>query len=619
MSLLEEQGGVHMKPADSTTSAIDITERKQAEEALKRYQLLSEHARDIILFIRRDGRIIEANAAAIQAYGYTRQELLSLSIQDLRSTETQPLIAPQMEQAAATGILFETTHRRKDGSTFPVEVSSRGTLLGGEVVLLSIIRDITERRRATEQLRASEELFRQLAENIREVFWIRDLPGRRMVYVNPGYEVVWGRTRESLLTHPESFMEAVHPDDFARVMSAVNRQSQGEYFDQEYRIVRPDGQIRWIWARTFPICNDLGQAYRLVGIAEDITERKQADEKHVSLAKFPSENPHPVLRFNHDGLILYANAASQTLLRDWGCAQGDYAPAFWRDLAIQALASQTRTSVDVECGEQVYAVLVAPIADAGYVNLYGTDITARKRAEEALCQRTNELQERNEELDTFAHTVAHDLKTPLSLVIGYAELAEQDFIKSSLDDLRNHLRVIARNGRKMDTIIEDLLLLAEVRSVEAETEPIHMANIVAEVQERLALVINESQAEIILPAASAWPVAWGYAPWVEEVWANYLSNALKYGGQPPRVELGATTLQDGKVRFWVRDNGPGLAPEDQARLFMPFARLGQARAKGHGLGLSIARRIVEKLGGEVSVESQVGQGSVFSFTLPGVP
>jgi signal transduction histidine kinase len=104
------------------------------------------------------------------------------------------------------------------------------------------------------------------------------------------------------------------------------------------------------------------------------------------------------------------------------------------------------------------------------------------------------------------------------------------------------------------------------------------------------------------------------------VWVNYLSNALKYGGQPPQIELGAAEKSDGMVRFWVRDNGPGLRLDEQARLFTPFTKLSQAQTKGHGLGLSIVRRIVIKLGGEVGVESAgvAGQGCVFSFTLPGI-
>jgi signal transduction histidine kinase len=103
---------------------------------------------------------------------------------------------------------------------------------------------------------------------------------------------------------------------------------------------------------------------------------------------------------------------------------------------------------------------------------------------------------------------------------------------------------------------------------------------------------------------------------VEEIWVNYLSNALKYSGRPPHIVLGAARQPDRRVRFWVQDNGRGIHPEDQAKLFMPFSQLSQAQTEGHGLGLSIVQRIVEKLGGEVDVESEPGQGSTFSFILP---
>jgi signal transduction histidine kinase len=147
-----------------------------------------------------------------------------------------------------------------------------------------------------------------------------------------------------------------------------------------------------------------------------------------------------------------------------------------------------------------------------------------------------------------------------------------------------------------------------------------MPRIVTEARLRLARPIQEHQAEIVLP--EVWPKALGHAPWIEEVWVNYLSNAINYGGCPPRVELGAAVQAGGStppaVRFWIRDNGPGLTPEEQAQLFVPFTRLAQGKAKGLGLGLSIVRRIVNKLGGEVGIESDgvPGQGSLFFFTLP---
>jgi PAS domain S-box-containing protein len=145
---------------------LDITERKHADEALRRYELVAGHSRDIILFMRRDdGRILEANAAAVKAYGYSRDELLALSIRDLRAPDTLPLTAGQMAEADSRGILFETEHRRKDGSTFPVEVSSQGATIGGTRTLISVIRDITERRQAADKVRRlNEELEHRVQE-----------------------------------------------------------------------------------------------------------------------------------------------------------------------------------------------------------------------------------------------------------------------------------------------------------------------------------------------------------------------------------------------------------------------------------------------------------------------
>jgi len=219
------------------------------------------------------------------------------------------------------------------------------------------------------------------------------------------------------------------------------------------------------------------------------------------------------------------------------------------------------------------------------------------------------------ELDAFGHTVAHDLKNPLGVTINYAQLLRGYYEKMSLEDLNQSLEIIVRNGQKMANIINELLLLASIRKEEVDMRPIDMARTVSEARSRLTFLIEEHQAELIIP--DEWPVALGYGPWVEEIWANYVSNAIKYGGRPPRVELGATPRSDGMIQFWVRDNGDGLSSEEQARLFVPFSRLDQARAKGHGLGLSIVHRIVERLSGAVSVESggQPGEGSIFSFLL----
>jgi two-component system, sensor histidine kinase and response regulator len=127
-------------------------------------------------------------------------------------------------------------------------------------------------------------------------------------------------------------------------------------------------------------------------------------------------------------------------------------------------------------------------------------------------------------------------------------------------------------------------------------------------------MIREQQAQLILP--QVWPDAVGYGPWIEEVWANFLSNALRYGGRPPHVELGTLARSDGMLRFWTRDNGPGIPPETCTRLFTSGGQISRLSHSGDGLDLPIVHNIVEKLGGEVGVESEEGQGSLFFFTLP---
>ncbi len=237
---------------------------------------------------------------------------------------------------------------------------------------------------------------------------------------------------------------------------------------------------------------------------------------------------------------------------------------------------------------------------------------------EALRDFAATLQARNEDLDAFAHTVAHDLRHPLTLMIGFAEALMHDYVTLPPERQQRYLQNIWQSANRMNNIVDELLLLSEVRRTDKQRMPLDMIGIVAQAQQRLADMIEQYHADIVTLDPSAWPQAMGYGPWIEQVWVNYLSNAIKYGGRPPRVELGATSQSDGTVRFWVRDNGNGLTPENQARLFKPFTRLDQVRAQGYGLGLSIAQRIVEKLGGQVGVESAgvPGQGAVFFFTLP---
>jgi PAS domain S-box-containing protein len=246
--------------------------------------------------------------------GYSRQELLSLHTSDVEVNEASPkLVGQHIQRIIQSGSdRFESCHRCKDGRIIEVEVIATFLKLR-ECYVFAFMRDITERKQAEQLLRASQERFRQLAENIGEVFWISNPAKSEMIYISPGYEEIWGRTCESLYASPMSWVEAIHPDDCERVLeSALTKQISGRY-DEVYRIVRPDGAHRWIHDRAFPIRDDSGEVYRLVGIAEDITQQKETEEalrKAEARYRGIFENAtEGIFRTTPEGRILIANPA----------------------------------------------------------------------------------------------------------------------------------------------------------------------------------------------------------------------------------------------------------------------------------------------------------------------
>lgn len=249
--------------------------------------------------------------------------------------------------------------------------------------------------------------------------------------------------------------------------------------------------------------------------------------------------------------------------------------------------------------------------------IYGAaqDITDRKLVEEMMRKQAEQLQSRNEELDAFAHTVAHNLKNPIAGMMGTASLTLNYYDRMTDAERRDNLEGIIEGAYKARAIIDSILLLAGVnRRATVEIGPIDMREVIESVCDRLQPMIQEMNATVSIPKSL--PGAIGYPPWVEEVWANYLSNALKYGGTPPEVEFGADEPDEGQVRYWITDNGPGLTDDERDQVFTPFIRLNQVKVEGHGLGLSVVHRIVQRLGGTVGVDSLDGHGARFWFTLP---
>ena len=226
-----------------------------------------------------------------------------------------------------------------------------------------------------------------------------------------------------------------------------------------------------------------------------------------------------------------------------------------------------------------------------------------------------EKKELLDELDSFVHTAAHDLRHPLSTLGARLELATQAVQQQNQATALLSLAEAALSAEQLGRVIDELLLLSGVRRQLVYAHPLDMAVLVSEARDRLAHLLQRTEAQIELP--DSWPQVVGHGNWVTHVWVNLLSNAASYAGPAAQISLGGAVKPDGKhARFWVQDRGPGLTPEAQEQMFMPFTDLSKLRARGHGLGLSIVRRIVEKLGGTVGVDSRPGGGACFWFELP---
>jgi signal transduction histidine kinase len=206
----------------------------------------------------------------------------------------------------------------------------------------------------------------------------------------------------------------------------------------------------------------------------------------------------------------------------------------------------------------------------------------------------------------------------LGAIVAASELLDSSLDVLTRNDQKEIIGLIHQAANKTIYVTQELLMLASVREQDVKAVPVDMGPIVMNLRNRLGDLIDGKPIEFIYP--SEWPQVIGYGQWLEEVWVNYVSNAIKYGGDPPRVEIGVDLLPDGLVKYWVQDNGKGLSPNEAELLFSQFSRLEPQRVEGNGLGLSIVKRIIEKLKGTVGIESsgKAGQGSKFFFILPGV-
>jgi PAS domain S-box-containing protein len=529
-------------------------ERKRAEEVLARYQLLSHYARDIILFIDRHGWIIEANHAAELAYGYTRAELLGMRIFDLRAAETRMSIEAQMAEADREGVMFETFHRRKNGQVFPVEVSSRGTMIGAERVLVSIIRDITARKQAEDRRSFLAEANAVLAASL-------------------DYETTLQNIARLAVPRIATWC-AVHilePDGNIRRLAVAHADPAKEALARARPECYPiDSHARHI----VPQVIRTGQSELYQKVSEELLANSARDPAHFELLRALGVASYLCVAMRHLGRVLGAI----TLAR--ADARQRYEP---EDLALaEELAYRAAIAVD-------------------NARLY-------REAQDAIRLR-----------DQFLSIASHELKTPLTSLLGNAQMLHRRAVRDYSfheRDLRP-INVIADQAGRLNRMIGALLDVSRIQmgQLSIERQPFDLCDlarrVVSEVQPIVERHTLECQAEGALVVA-------GDELRLEQVLQNLIQNAIKYSPDGGTVRVRAGREGDRAV-VAVSDEGIGIPASELSQLFQRFyraANVDERHISGMGVGLYVVREIVSLHGGDVAVTSEEGRGSTFTFWLP---
>jgi PAS domain S-box-containing protein len=531
--------------------------------------------------------------------------------------------------------------------------SASGEFLG----LVGTGKDITDRKLAEQALQSSEEKFRQLAENIREVFWMMNAAGTEILYVGPAYEQIWGRTCDSLYRNPMDWLEAIHPDDRAEAHEVFIRQLQGESIDSEYRILTLDGHERWIRDRAFPVRDQAGETIRIAGIAEEITERKRHEEEVIrayaeaEAANLSLSRQHVILDRERKLLRAFMDnvpdfmyvkdlesrfvIANHTVAR-WagvekpedliGKTDFDFYP---REVASEFYADEQRVirtcqplidheeTIPASAANQATSLLTTkvPLFDSegrvtGIAGI-GRDITMRKTIENALNESNLELREAtdwatklafeaeaaNRAKSEFLANMSHEIRTPMNGVLGMIGL----LLGTGLDpDQRHYAQVVDDSAKALLTVIDDILDYSKVEAgkLEIDTVDFNLHLLMGDFSEMMAQRIGEKPLEFVCAVApNVCPFFEGDPGRLRQVLLNLVSNAIKFthrGEVVVRVDLISETDAEAWLRFSVRDTGIGIPLDRQPALFTSFTQVDASTTRQYG-GTGLGLAISKKL------------------------
>jgi PAS domain S-box-containing protein len=638
----------HYQRTSSRQVYNELVERLIVEKELVRFKKLADRARDIFLIVdSQTGHILYGNRAAESLYGYNSAELASLNIGDLRPKENHYNLQEQLNQVAMGGLLFETCHIRKDGTIFPVEVSSARFDLNNENLIISVIRDISERKHAEAELNKQYEFTSMVLETV----------GSLVVVMDPaGVITLWNRACVDLTGY--TAVEAIGRPiwDFMLPGDETNhaRQDFGRRitdhfpFHFENQWVSCSGEVRLIeWNNNFILDPD-GQVRFIIDTGQDVTHKKQmemalADSEKLFRSMFEQAalgiliaDPHAkLLDFNQRLCDMFGYSREELLghnINDFGYPEdieenqldarklllGAEKQSIWekRYICKDGAILWTLSGVTLLRDEHGQPELFIAIME---------DITDRKRAETELTrlnaelegrvkQRTTELEMINKELEAFNYSVSHDLRAPLRSMLGYAQALWEDYASILPEEGRGFIHRIEISAERMEELINDLLKFSRLGRKPVERIKIFPSKIAALVWEELKDEIGDRSIQFKIekiPACKADPVL------LKQVYTNLISNAIKYTRprSVAKISVGSS-LQEGEVVMWVKDNGVGFDMQYADKLFGIFQRLhSEKQFEGMGVGLAIVQRIIHRHNGRIWADAAQDAGATFFFTL----
>jgi PAS domain S-box-containing protein len=626
---------------------------------------------DLLCLLDRDGTFAELSPSWTHALGWSTEELRDRSWgqwvhpHDIQSSylHLNTLLNQRGSQNITT---FESRLRHRNGSYRWYQWRLSLDDLGQDV-LYGFARDITEQKANSFSLFERESEFYQLAENLRDVFWIYDPIADKQLYVSPSYERVWGRSCESLYANPESIKQAIHPEEQAYVQTQQSQAKDGRT-DLEYRIVQPNGEIRWIHDRSFPLKDSLGRVYRFIGVAEDISDQRQAEQECDRLFQKLSSQNHTLesqialrtteLRQSEErfraifeqaavGISLVSPEGKFTTVNQRFCDLLGYSEAELMGMTFQEitepdylaadlsqyekLLAREITSFDIEKrfirkdgGYQWATLTVSGVYDPSGNMTYDIgvlqDITDRKTAEAGVMSALVKAQELNELKSRVISMISHEYRTPLTIVQTSLDLLEHYGATWEPDRLTVHFDRIKTAVGDLNALVDDVLFFnkAETDRLDFRPRAIDVEAAVRDVFE--AMTSSDGEAHPMeLRVTAVTSHLWIDAKLLRQILSNLLSNAQKYSPTGRPIHCDVITDAD-RLCITIADQGIGIPEEDQPYLFESFHRATNAQTlPGTGLGLAIVKKCIEAHGGEIQLTSQLDRGTTIAIVIPNSP